>query len=143
MLCNKCGSENTQRLEVAYEGGTQDISARSHTASVGSISGALGLGGSVTKTTGTSQSVLAKKAAPPLKKPLKMPLIGVTIGGFIAFGSGFRHVSDLVFGFVIIGVGGFFFKKALQYNNNEWPIKYQYWINSWLCHKCGHIFHSE
>lgn len=65
MHCEKCGSENTQRLQVIYDGGTQDLRATSHTAEVGSISGALGFGGAVTKTAGTSRSVLAQKASPP------------------------------------------------------------------------------
>lgn len=39
MKCPKCESENTQRLEVAFHSGTQNISTTSNTAGVGIGSG--------------------------------------------------------------------------------------------------------
>jgi len=139
MQCNKCGSENTQRLQVAFEGGTQDISATSHTAGVGSIGGKLGLSGAVTKTSGTQQSVLAQKAAPPPKAPLK-PGVGLIVFGLImmSFVGGFWFVT---FGLASIAGGGYMIFKAQQFNSKEWPALYQRWLESWLCHKCGHIYH--
>jgi hypothetical protein len=138
MQCEKCGSENTQRLQVAFEGGTQDISATSHTAGVGSLSGALGLSGSITKTSGTSQSVLAQKVAPPQKRPLKGAVITAIIG-LLFLGGG---IWASLFGLGLIAAGGYFAFTAIQFNSKEWPSQYQYWSESWLCHKCGHIYHQ-
>lgn len=138
MQCEKCGSENTQRLEVAFEGGTQSITAKSHTAGVGSISGALGLSGSVTKTSGTSQSALAKKAAPPIKKSFIWPVIGVFVGVLCLGGS----ATATMFGLLLMAAGGYFGYTAFQFNTQQWPSMYNYWLESWLCHKCGHIYHQ-
>lgn len=137
MQCEKCGSENTQRLQVAFEGGTQDISARSHTAGVGSLSGSLGIGGSVTKTSGTTQSVLAQKAAPPKKKSYKWPAIGL-IAGLLFFG----NPGTVVVGFAFIAAGGYFGYVAFKFNRERWPALYRNWLDSWICHKCGHIYHQ-
>lgn len=138
MQCEKCSSENTQRLQVAFEGGTQDINARSHTASVGSLSGALGLSGAITKTTGTSQSMLAQKASPPQKRSLKGSAIAIIIGLFCLSGSG----GTVAIGLLLMAAGGYFGYTAMQFNNNQWPGMYQIWLESWICHKCGHIYHQ-
>jgi hypothetical protein len=138
MRCTKCGSENTQRLQVAFEGGTQEINARSHTASVGSIRGALGLSGAVTKTKGTSQSILAQKASPPQKRSFMGPAIAIIIGLFCLDGSG----GTFVFGLLLLAAGGYFGYTAFQFNNNQWPGMFRHWQESWVCHKCGHIYHQ-
>lgn len=89
MQCTQCNSDNVQRLAVIYEGGTQKINTRSRTvgSGVGFGSGGLGLGlGSAsTTTTGQSQSVLAKKAAPPQKKSYILP-VALIIAGLLGFG---------------------------------------------------------
>jgi hypothetical protein len=138
MKCGKCGSEHTQRLQVAYEGGTQDIAATSHTAGVGSISGALGLSGSVTKTSGVSRSVLAQKAAPPEKRKL-FTLIGIMIIGLMCLTGSFKVV---VFGLALAAFGGYSLYNAIQFNSNTWPHLYQRWLESWMCHKCGNVYHQ-
>ena len=138
MQCEKCGSDNTQRLQVAYESGTQEFNAESHTAGVGSISGALGLSGSITETKGTSQSVLAQKAAPPAKKPLGFSLVCIVIGLLCLAGSG----STLLFGLAAESLGGFLFYRAVQFNSQQWPGLYQHWQGCWVCRKCGHFYHQ-
>jgi len=76
MKCPKCESENTQRLEVAFHSGTQNISTTSNSAGVGIGSGGrVGFGGGVTKTSGQSQSILAQQASPPAKLSYKWPVI--------------------------------------------------------------------
>lgn len=140
MQCEKCNSENTQRLQIAFEGGTQDISAKSHTAGIGSISGALGLSGSITKTNGVSQSVLAKRVAPPMKRSLKGVLV-ILIAGFFILGAS-KGIGATLFALLALGVGGYLGFTAIQFNSKEWPSQYQYWLESWVCHKCGHIYHQ-
>lgn len=139
MHCEKCGSENTQRLQMIYDGGTQDINATSHTAGVGSISGALGLSGSVTKTAGTSRSVLAQKAAPPEKRTMKA-LIILTLAGFFCLQG---RLGVAIVGMLMIGIGSGGIYKAIQFNTQQWPSLYRRWLDSWMCQKCGHSYHQR
>ncbi len=136
MQCEKCGSENTQKLEMAFDGGTQGISTTSHTAGVGSLSGALGLGGSITKTSGTAMSVLAQKASPPAKRKLKAPIVSLVIGLLVVGGGG---VATAI-GLAALAAGGYFGYTAFQFNSTVWPDLYAEWQESWLCHKCGNIY---
>jgi hypothetical protein len=136
MECNKCGSDNTQRLEVIFDGGTQNINTKSKTAGAG-FGGAFGIGGAVTKTNGTSQSVLALKASPPAKKSLKWPVIGLIVS-LLFFANG---ASSIVVGLAIMASSGYFGYKAIQFNTGEWPGLYKHWVDCWMCHKCGLIYH--
>ena len=141
MQCPKCGSDNCQRLEVVYEGGTQQINTTSRTSGVG-ITGGPSLGGAMahTSTTGTSQSTLARKAAPPQKKKIGLFVVMIVIG-FIFMG--LNSIIAKLIGLAVIGYGGYLIYKTSKYNKNEFPVNYNYWLNQWLCHKCGSIFHRE
>jgi hypothetical protein len=137
MQCTKCNSENTQRLEVVFDHGTQSISTTSHSAGAG-IGGSLGVGGVRTSTSGTSQSTLAAKAAPPEKKTLMWPIVAVIVGVFF-FGGG---LGAKIFGALLVAGGGLLTYGAIKFNSEEWPRLYQYWKESWLCNKCGTIYHQ-
>lgn len=146
MKCPKCESENTQRLEVAFQGGTQNISTTSNSAGVGIGSGGrIGFGGGVTKTSGQSQSILAQQASPPAKQSYKWPVIS------ILFFSGLVNIlaesfigknGGAVAGLAVMGISGYLIYSRFQFNSKEWPKLYQHWSESWLCHKCGGIYHQ-
>lgn len=138
MQCTKCGSDNTQRLEVVYEGGTQSINTISHSAGAG-IGGGFGVGGVRTSTSGTSRSTLAIKATPPQKKKF-IWLIVMIIAGFMFLGG--KDTGNIILGLVLIAVGGFATYTAIQFNSKKWPSLFQYWKDSWLCHKCGTIYNQ-
>jgi hypothetical protein len=138
MQCTKCNSENTQRLEVVFEHGTQNISTTSHSAGAG-IGGSFGIGGVRTSTSGTSQSTLAGKASPPAKKSLKAGVILVIIGLVLLNAN---SVGMKIFGLFGIAGGGYLIYSAVTYNSNVWPGLYKYWRESWLCNKCGTIYHQ-
>ncbi len=141
MKCPKCESENTQRLEMAFNNGTQNISTTSNSAGVGIGSGGrIGFGGGVTKTSGQSQSVLAQQAAPPVKKSYKVPFVFFFFGILIPFIK--IEVGNIVVGLVIAGISGYLLYLRFQFNSQKWPELYQYWSESWLCHKCGGIYHQ-
>lgn len=141
MKCPKCESENTQRLEVAFQGGTQNISTSSNSTGIGIGSGgSIGLGFGKTKTSGQSQSVLAQQAAPPAKKSQKWPIIGIALGALMVYSKGPAEL--IIIGFIAGGVGAYFYYSRKQYNTKEWPSLYQHWSESWLCHKCGGIYHQ-
>ena len=119
-----------------YDNGTQNISTTSHSAGAG-IGGTFGVGGVRTSTSGTSQSTLANKAAPPAKHSLKWAIISIVIGLFCLGGS----AGVIFFGVLLMAAGGYFAYTAFQFNSSNWPQLYQYWKESWLCNKCGTIYH--
>lgn len=137
MQCTKCNSDNTQRLEVVYENGTQNINTQSHSAGAG-IGGSFGIGGVTTKTSGTSQTVLGERAAPPMKKSYKWPVISMIVGYFLLSSGG----GILAVGALLIATGGYFAYVAAKYNKSDWPALYQHWQECWLCNKCGTIYHQ-
>jgi hypothetical protein len=134
MQCNKCNSDNTQRLEVIFQDGTQNINTKSTTIG-GFGSRSLGIGGATTSTRGTSTTILAQKASPPRKASLGLPILAI-ISGFIFLGN-----SLPIWGILMLGVGFYFGYKAIQFNSNKWPKLHQHWQDSWMCHKCGNIYH--
>ncbi|BBI99297.1 hypothetical protein FGKAn22_09900 [Ferrigenium kumadai] len=136
MQCPKCNSENTQRLEVVFHGGTQEINTTGTTVG-GAHGGAFGIGGAVTKTKGQSQSILAQKSAPPSKKSFKAAVILFVIGILMLGGQG----ATAFLGFLLIAAGAYLGYKNFQFNSKEWPSLYQQWLDSWLCHKCGTTYH--
>lgn len=137
MQCTKCNSENTQRLEVVFDHGTQNISTTSHSAGAG-VGGAFGVGGVRTSTSGTQQSTLASKAAPPAKQKFTWAIVMAIVGFFFLNGG----MEAKIFGAILIAVGGFVTYAAIQFNSQKWPRLYQYWKESWLCNKCGTIYHQ-
>lgn len=138
MNCPKCGSDNCQRLEVVYDGGTQQINTTSRTAGGGIARGGVGGGAAHTTTSGTSQSTLASKAAPPMKKGIGGFIVMIVIGIFMLYGG---WVLKLL-GIGLIGYAIYLLKNTLDYNKNEFPEKYNFWKSQWMCHKCGDFFHK-
>ena len=136
MQCNKCNSENTQRLEVVFENGTSNINTRSHSAGAG-FGGAFGVGGATTTTSGTSQTVQGRKAAPPMKKPTTRFVFGIIISVIVLMSGGLYFI----FGSLLIGANFYLLNKSKSYNKIEWPPLYKLWQECWLCHKCGNIYH--
>lgn len=136
MQCNQCGSDHTQRLQVAYEGGTQAISTHSHTGDMLDLSDSLRLTGYATTTSGVSRSLLAQRAAPPEKRKL-MTLFVITVIGllFLRSDGGFFSL-----GLFMAGGGGHGLYTAIRFNREQWPALYQHWSNSWMCHKCGNVY---
>jgi hypothetical protein len=133
MQCTKCNSDNTQRLEVVYEHGTQNINTHSHSAGAG-IGGSFGVGGVTTRTSGVSQTMAGEKAAPPMRKSYKWPIIGLLLSTAL--------LENIMLGGPLLLISAYFWYKAFTYNKTEWPHLYQHWQESWLCLKCGNIYHQ-
>jgi hypothetical protein len=137
MQCPKCHSENTQRLEVVYQSGTHNISTNSETVGA-SYSGRIGAGAAHTETSGTSQSMLAGKASPPPKQTMGFAIVMVIVGVLCLQGG----VMWKLIGLLVGGGGIYFIHLARQFNSQVWPELYQTWLESWMCHKCGTIYHQ-
>jgi hypothetical protein len=139
MNCINCNSENTQRLEVIYEGGTQHINTKSNTAGTSLLNPIGGFFGAKTTTKGTSMSSAAQKAAPPAKKSLKWSISMIIIGFFCFQGS----MGVITIGLLLIAGGGYLGFTSFKYNSEVYPPIYDVWLNSWMCQKCGTIFTAE
>lgn len=139
MICPKCNSEDCRRLEVIYEDGTQNINTTSRSIGAGASRSGVGGGAAHTATSGTSRTTLAEKAAPPAMKTNPLAAGLVIIGILMLFGSA---IFKLI-GIALIGYGIYLFKQLSDYNKTVYPEKYQYWLNQWMCHKCGNIYHQE
>lgn len=142
MKCTKCESDNVQSLAVIYESGTQQINTTSRTSGGGLGFGGgglgVGVGGGRTKTSGTQQSHLASKAAPPAKKTFTTAGIIIFIGIVTA-----TMNLPIIILLLAIGIGGFLGYRAFKYNKEEFPPKYEVWLQSWHCNKCGTIFSTR
>ena len=137
MQCPHCNSDNCQRLEVAYQSGTSSYQSRSSGVDV------LGLERSNTavKTSGTSQTQLAQKASPPQKDRYTPLVIIFIVGWVISTAAGLSHWIWLILSIAAMILSVYMGYKAYQFNREEWPGLYQTWQESWICHKCGQIFH--
>ena len=140
MHCVNCNSENTQRLEVVFEGGTQNIKTKSKTVGTSLFNPLGGLFGASTTTKGVSMSSAAQKAAPPASKNLGRPIILTIIGIMIAFSD--PTVMQFLIGRAVAIGSGFWGYKNFQYNKEIFPPLYDAWLDSWMCNKCGNIFRT-
>lgn len=75
--------------------------------------------------------------APPAKRSLKWPSIGIFISLLLLANGG----ETIVFGVLTLMSSGFLGYKAYQFNSKFWPGLYMRWQASWKCHQCGVIFH--
>ena len=142
MQCTTCGSDNTQRLSVAYQNGTQVINTRSTSVGAGFGSGGAGLGSAATSTTGTSTSLLAARAAPPAKKRYRTAFILPVVMWIIAifFEKSLLATALNVSAYAVLA---WLLFRTYQFNARQWPQLYQHWQSLWICHKCGTIYSQE
>ena len=69
--CPQCSAENIQKASIIYENGTSDISLTMAGGGISTAGGIIGDGGYAS---GTSQSKLASKMAPPKEKSMLLIL---------------------------------------------------------------------
>lgn len=132
MICPKCNSDNTQKLSVIFESGTNSINTTGYVAGTG-LGSIVGIGGAATKMSGTSQSLLAERVAPPAKKKYKWPMVSILFGVFL-LGTVNWLSAVLIAGGVIFNI------LAWKYNSDQWPGLHQTWLSSWCCNKCGAVY---
>jgi hypothetical protein len=142
--CDKCKSDNTQRLEIVYQQGTQSINTRSNTLAVGMAGGGVGSAMGHTRTSGTAQSMIAKSIAPPAKRRwFRLAIIPVVFGaGFLLAATNGGGFISAVIGLALLAGGGYILYMQMQYNSQTWPGMYKVWQESWLCNKCGNVYHQ-
>jgi predicted RNA-binding Zn-ribbon protein involved in translation (DUF1610 family) len=147
LKCPNCGSENTQNVEVLYEGGTIESHGMSNTSGGNVIRTPFERKSYTTFTSSTSHSKLALKHIPPQKKGTVGLVIMISfIGLFIAALFGLFMWSSTAFWFICIIITLIslpFASSNSDYNKNEYPSLYNNWAKQYYCHKCGKIFVPE
>lgn len=119
MNCDKCGSANTQRVQMVYEAGTQKLDLLGDSGGAANVS-----------------SLLASRHAPPPKRRF----IGKLFFGFLAFLCVVSGTGKLFyFGLAILILCVYRIFAGLSYNTTVWEGLHKQWREQWLCHKCGHV----
>lgn len=134
--CGQCGSTDLIALPMVYEQGTRSFSGRF--------------------TSGISQSMSARAAAPPRAKRYLGPLIvwGLVslffaMWTYIGFSVLPLHPKDLVpkaflaVAFAALTLAAFArliwaFRRAARYNHETYPQLYADWESTFQCRRCGH-----
>ncbi len=140
MICEKCNSIDVQRLSVIYQNGTHHINTKSTSTGIGvGLGGDIGIGVADTNTRGYTQSLLAQRVAPPSKNISSLYQLAFIIGGILVL---FWRDLDwkLILGIIILLFGFKVYKTTKNYNKKIYPKKYNEWLNSWHCNKCGNIY---
>lgn len=126
--CPRCGSENVQSLPIIYQSGSSGNNSITQTGKIISV------------TQGESMTNLARSVAPPSKKENFWWLFyfSVFVAGLWLFGD-----FPALIGILAIGTAIYSAKENNEideYNKKVFPALYEEWENSFLCHRCGHIF---
>jgi ribosomal protein S27AE len=166
IMCPNCGSvENFHKVSALREAEISTIETSSKGVGVGVSSSGVGVGVAKGKTTGTIQSDLAKKLAPPqpftpsyssITQGIAGILSGVLLimgaaGGLIG-GEGFGEIAFavvmLLIGIFLIGLGCEFCSKksredgakAEKMRELAHAKRAKEWQQRWYCKKCGKFF---
>jgi hypothetical protein len=143
MICKNCNSENTQKLSLIYENGTNNISTNSKTVGLGLGTGGIGIGSASSNTSGTSQSILAKKFSPPKKNSYLLAFFVMVLGAIFLCNVYELSIKEFIFGSIgifLLAFGIKIFRVNYRYNSNTFPKKYLEWTKTWHCNKCGNIY---
>lgn len=125
--CPNCGSENVQSLPIIYQSGSSGTSA---------VTGATNF---IAVTRGNTMTDLARSVAPPQQKEVNDT--AATWCLFIAIGSLFIGLIPVTVICLVLAVILYIpASQAKEYNEKQFPIDYDNWKNSYLCHRCGNVF---
>lgn len=131
--CSECGSDNVQRVSMAFESGISTVESK--TRGVGLAGGGIGVGAAKTK--GVQQSALSQRLSPPRKKGLKWAIISI-IFGFIILGA--ASGGGKLLGLLLMVIGGLMGYMAFRFNKSDYPALLNKWQSSFYCNVCGSMF---
>lgn len=149
--CPQCGSQNTQRLSLAYSSGLSTVDLRTGGIGVGIGSNTIipTFGGDWSS--GSVQTQLSKSAAPPSKKKYRWALYWILVGPFLVYlpwalleqiygSSRMLHLlGEWTIVLVPIGVVWILW-RSLAFNRHAWPRLMRSWSRQFICLRCSLIF---
>jgi len=127
MICKKCGSDHTQRLEVVYYGGTEETSGSCGHHDMKS----------------ELKTRLEKRAAPPAKWPIFGFIIIVIITCEVTASTISTKSGWLLFLVPLTLILIYKVIICIKYNMFEHSKDYKRWLESWYCHNCGHTYQQK
>jgi hypothetical protein len=143
LTCPNCHSDSTQRLSAVFESGISTVNNQTRGSGIGLGRGGLAVGVGLASTTGRSQTAISQRAAPPAKKPYLIPVLKI-FGAFVVTSVAISALGVALLGFVAtlawIAATASWIYRAAQYNTTTWPLAMQQWQNSFMCHRCNHVF---
>lgn len=144
LACVRCESPSVRRLSLIYEEGISRIDevSRSRPSIVAMLFGAPVVSGRVVeRVTGSHQTTLSRRVAPPLK-----PRAGMVVGSASLFllwtwasameGFGLATASPAV---ILLGVTLLLFRRHTAHLKH-WKTAHEAWASSYLCCRCGATF---
>jgi hypothetical protein len=136
LACGACKSENIQKLSLVYEGGLSHAQGKETGVGLGLGVGGGGVGIGSSKYKGTSQSLLSKNAAPPVKRKLLKVGFFYVLGAWLVYQFAPGNLGIVL---LLIAGGGLHGFRNWRYNQNTFPGLFRKWDSSFLCLKCGEI----
>jgi len=136
LACGACKSENIQKLSLVYKGGLSHAQGKETGVGLGVGVGGGGVGIGSSKYKGTSQSLLSKNAAPPVKRKLLKVGFFYVLGAWLVYQFAPGNLGIVL---LLIAAGGFHVFWNWRYNKNTFPGLFRKWDSSFLCLKCGEI----
>jgi len=144
--CPSCKSENTQRLAVVHESGISQIHSKTGGIGLGVGRGGLSVGVGKASTASSAQTAVSQRVAPPQKKRYFKPLLWMFLG-WVVVALGVSSIRSPVLSYMVSAVwlagSAAWIYHAVQYNFKAWPVQIKVWQDSFMCHRCNHLFVAQ
>lgn len=139
MDCPRCGSQNTQPLQLIYQSGVTQVHVFHR------LHGAGGQVGGHIQSDGSQQTLLAQSVAPPARRSASFSgwcfvtaaMLLFDVWRTPRFGPVERFESVVAIAALILG---FVLAQVIGKINEGIATEYERWLRSWLCHRCGTLF---
>lgn len=138
--CPDCKSQNTQKVEIAYQTGKSDFSGTQKGKSLElSMGDGLGVSGSKGSFSGTQQSLFSKSIEPPQPKTglLTASIIFIIFGVILILIGSSTTAINLAIG---IGVLFYLLHKIFNPSKEEYNKEMELYKKKFICLRCGNIF---
>lgn len=154
--CPTCCSENTQRFSVAHESGISSVNYSSTENGVYFGNGGIMFKKGTSHTTGTKQTWLSTRTAPPQRQHTWSLLFGVI---YVVIPWAIISIPICIYLFKFsIQTTDFIWKagawllflwicyeiyRSRKFNKTQLPLLMDKWHRTFICLRCGHIFLSN
>lgn len=138
MNCPTCQSDNTQRLQIIHQAGTQYSTSTSSSTVTSLGPSSAGPSQISTTTIGRSSTLLADKCAPPAQRSTTWAVTLISAGVSVYLFSKTPWISLCAAVTAVAGIVVLI--RCRRYNNVAWPPLYQVWLRQWHCNRCGHVY---